>query len=1326
MVDVVCRHWRLFLLLSAILVSPIYGQTPTLTTITDTVYYADGTPAEGTLLISWPAFTTAAGNAVAAGSESVTLGPGGALSVALAPTQNAQPPNTVYTVVYQLNDLVKTEYWSVPAATTADLAEIRTTLGASASVTQMATQQFVNSALATKANDSAVVHLAGSETITGVKQFSVSPSFPTPVQSTDAANKAYVDTAVQTTGSGSYVSTSGGTMTGPLNLSADPVSANQAADKHYVDLWAAAKADLIGGYVPAAELASGTPSQSTCLLGNQTWGPCASGGSSSSYINSNLIANPNFNSNTPSPQNNALNCTFQNSGSNVSLQCPYGNSSTSFALGSQAVLNNQANTYAAGLQDFSQASLRLPSGPGYAPAVNGAIGFDTTANMPVVSVNNVTQQLALTTSNISGQAATAAALATTPSQCSGAFATGIQANGNANCSTAGVIQLSETTQPAGIPNYGIFWFDSSTHTPRIIDNNGQVEQLALLNVFNSDANTLEEYNGTTPQTLNVYGTRADASDYERLRLGYDTTDGYFLLGADAAGTGTQRGLGFWLQGSLRWVVDSAFNLKPWSDNVKDVGQPTLRLKHVYLGTYADLTSGGLVTELPNQAVTGTTLNKLAKVTGSPSTAIVASTTDNAVIGVVIDGAGTTGNAQIARDGQAGCMFDGPTTAGDYVQISSAIGGDCHDAGATYPGSGQVLGRVLSTNSAAGTYAMLVSGPDLQAPSQGAVSSIFGRTGSITAQSGDYNVTQITGAAPLASPIFTGTPTGPSPAWGDNSNSLATTAWVDSQSLDPAVLRADTGFSGADACAKMLAATTQAASTGQAVNARGFSGIQACSVNPIYSGFHGVLWLGYATFWAQQAWVKPQRMKIIGMGEPGGNTGNLDQTGTAIAACNPSGPSGTVTQCNGATFSSTDASRGFAPMICEISCSAPGSKSFNATVSGLSIDCNGLASCIGYQNGDPRLSGTTSNGAQENSGLHFVKIIGWYNGGRAIATYPGSNNSDYSNLNLNNEGSNLACSNAAVAVLVDFSAVATPPNGPKRFSTITVTNGGCATQANEPNDGIQVNASGVNVANVHCETLARACVNVSATMGATGIQIDSVNGSNFPGTAPDVVRITNTAGTAHILMTAISTGGTTAYPLNILNDLFDNVAYSHTAYPTGFSRYDTDAGIGGPFPAFWSIPGSVSTSSPVACSSTSGKATIWGVSIPFPIKTSNVTYYVVAADSTANAYDLGLYSASGTQVAHTGSLAGTAFAPTASHYTSQPWSSSNIVLQPGNYWLALSCSATTSTATLGYAYTWTNAGGTSESVTTGGTLPPSLTVPGTNSFSNAIVPQLVIY
>ena len=56
-------QWWLFCLalLMALAVAPLKSQTPALTTISDTVFRANGSPASGILLISWPAFSTAGG-----------------------------------------------------------------------------------------------------------------------------------------------------------------------------------------------------------------------------------------------------------------------------------------------------------------------------------------------------------------------------------------------------------------------------------------------------------------------------------------------------------------------------------------------------------------------------------------------------------------------------------------------------------------------------------------------------------------------------------------------------------------------------------------------------------------------------------------------------------------------------------------------------------------------------------------------------------------------------------------------------------------------------------------------------------------------------------------------------------------------------------------------------------------------------------------------------------------------------------------------------------------------------------------------------------------
>jgi trimeric autotransporter adhesin len=99
-------QWRLFCLAlgCALTATQAMAQSPVLTTVSETVFRADGSPASGTLLPSWPAFTTADGHTMAAGNKSVALGSNGSLTVQLAPNAGATPSGITYLVTYQLSD----------------------------------------------------------------------------------------------------------------------------------------------------------------------------------------------------------------------------------------------------------------------------------------------------------------------------------------------------------------------------------------------------------------------------------------------------------------------------------------------------------------------------------------------------------------------------------------------------------------------------------------------------------------------------------------------------------------------------------------------------------------------------------------------------------------------------------------------------------------------------------------------------------------------------------------------------------------------------------------------------------------------------------------------------------------------------------------------------------------------------------------------------------------------------------------------------------------------------------------------------------------------
>ena len=302
-----CRPFGRLFFCTAIVLALVTASSaaPATTTVSDVIYRADGTPASGTLLISWPAFVSGDAQAVSAGTVKVPIGPGGVVNVALVPNEGATPAGTYYSVIVKLDGgSTDKEFWTVPLASPTTIAKIRSVIMPQSVAAQIVSKQDFENQIAQKANDSAVVHSAGGETISGVKEFAVSPRVPTPVAGEDVANKGYVDAAVGQVGDGSYVKKAGDAMTGPLILSGDPASNDQAANRHFVETEVAGITGALNtkesifnkdqpsgyagldssGYIANSHLGAGATDSTKCLKGDHSWGACGSGGDASTTI----------------------------------------------------------------------------------------------------------------------------------------------------------------------------------------------------------------------------------------------------------------------------------------------------------------------------------------------------------------------------------------------------------------------------------------------------------------------------------------------------------------------------------------------------------------------------------------------------------------------------------------------------------------------------------------------------------------------------------------------------------------------------------------------------------------------------------------------------------------------------------------------------------------------------------------------------------------------------------------------------------------------------------------------------------------------------------
>jgi hypothetical protein len=109
-----------------------------------------------------------------------------------------------------------------------------------------------------------------------------------------------------------------------------------------------------------------------------------------------------------------------------------------------------------------------------------------------------------------------------------------------------------------------------------------------------------------------------------------------------------------------------------------------------------ISTGGYSFQFRNNSSIATVNHKLAILSGGTTATVATTGSTIGVVGLVVNSAGTTGNATILVLGPGTCMFDGPTTAGHYFQASETIAGDCHDAGAARPRSNQNLGLITQS------------------------------------------------------------------------------------------------------------------------------------------------------------------------------------------------------------------------------------------------------------------------------------------------------------------------------------------------------------------------------------------------------------------------------------------------------------------------------------------------------------------------------------------------------------------------------------------------------------------------------------------------------
>ncbi len=245
--------------------------------------------------------------------------------------------------------------------------------------------------------------------------------------------------------------------------------------------------------------------------------------------------------------------------------------------------------------------------------------------------------------------------------------------------------------------------------------NGSSSVLTLADKASADTTYANQIVTGTGSDLEVAANSAVILQYDESATNSDGASGAWRViggsgtsGSSATGSGTTNYTAVWTSATTIGtgsIYESGGNV---GIGTTDVSQALIVNGNINAkGSY-----NGYLTEIPNSSV-ATETNKLAKMYGANTVTIGTTGDTDGMIGVVVGNAGTTGSAQIAIAGQAGCVFDSaPSTIGDIVTISSSTAGACHDSGTKTRGAGnsQTVGFVQNIVPISGSIYPIIVAP----------------------------------------------------------------------------------------------------------------------------------------------------------------------------------------------------------------------------------------------------------------------------------------------------------------------------------------------------------------------------------------------------------------------------------------------------------------------------------------------------------------------------------------------------------------------------------------------------------------------------------------